>query len=76
MKTTWTANAHNKAELKQAYGASSVIRKRLSLICSKKIEGGFVLTKDDYNSHNWQYRQADAVGYRRALEEVISLLSD
>ena len=76
MKTAWTANAQNKAELKQAYGASSVVRKRLSLMCTKKIEGGFVLTKDDYNSPNWQYRQADAVGYRRALEEVISLLSD
>ncbi len=76
MKTVWTANADNRAELKQAYGASSVIRKRLSLICSKKIEGGFVLTKDSYDSPNWQYKQADAVGYRRALEEVMSLLSD
>ena len=76
MKTVWIANADNKAELRQAYGASSVIRKRLSLMCNKKIEGGFVLTKDDYDSPNWQYRQADAVGYRRALEEVISLLSD
>jgi len=76
VKTVWIANADNKAELRQAYGASSVIRKRLSLMCNKKIEGGFVLTKDDYDSPNWQYRQADAVGYRRALEEVISLLSD
>jgi len=76
MKTAWIANADNKAELRQAYGASSVIRKRLSLMCNKKIGGGFVLTKDDYDSPNWQYRQADAVGYRRALEEVISLLSD
>ena len=76
MKTAWVANAQNKAELKQAYKASSVIRKRLSLICNKKKEGGFILTKGDYDSPNWQYRQADAVGYRRALEEVISLLSD
>lgn len=76
MKTVWTANAHNKDEIKRAYGASTVIRKRLTEICKKKVDGGFVLTKDDYDTPNWQYRQADAVGYRRALEEVISLLTD
>ena len=33
-------------------------------------------SKDGYDSANWAYLQADARGYERALQEVISLISD
>lgn len=32
-------------------------------------------TKADYDSPSWAYRQADQNGYRRALRDVINLLT-
>lgn len=31
--------------------------------------------KDNYGSASWPYKQADLIGYRRAIKELISLLS-
>jgi hypothetical protein len=31
--------------------------------------------KDNYGSASWPYRQADLIGYRRAIKELTSLLS-
>jgi len=33
------------------------------------------LSKDNYDSPNWEMRQADAVGYGRCLEEIKALLN-
>jgi len=32
--------------------------------------------KESYDSPNWAYLQADAIGYERAILEIISLISD
>ena len=77
MKIAWTAGVEGDAEegIKSSFKSGTLIRRRLTEICKKRVEGCFILTKDSYDVPNWEYKQADAVGYRRALEEVISLLT-
>lgn len=79
MKTSWTKglSPDKKEEIKREFDASGVFRERLKQILEEKIEStrkGSV-SKDAYQSANWAYLQADAVGAQRALEEVISLIS-
>lgn len=78
MKTRWTQglSPEKKEEVKREFLASALVRERLISILEDKIEttrkGS--ISKDAYNSANWAYLQADAVGMERAFEEVISLL--
>ena len=71
-------NAKQKESLKASFGASKDIREKLTEISKDKI---LVLrakriSESAYESPNWAYQQADLCGYERALEEIISLLSD
>lgn len=79
MKTSWTKglSPDKKEEIKREFDASGILRERLKLILEEKMEVARKgsLSKDAYQSPNWAYLQADAVGVQRALEEVISLLS-
>lgn len=80
MKTAWKKGLEedSKQELTLQYNASYVIRDRLTTMLLEKIrvaqKGS--LSSDAYNCPNWSLKQADNVGYQRALQEVISLLSD
>lgn len=78
MKTVLTKglNAEQKEEIKRDFLASSQLRERYKQLLKEKSELAqkASITKDNYLSPNWGYLQADAVGYQRALEEVISLL--
>ena len=79
MKTVWTSglNAEKKEEIERDFISSSGMRERLTAILSDKITSkrSETLSKDLYNSPSWAYQQADAIGYERALNEVISLIS-
>jgi hypothetical protein len=79
MKTSWKAglNKDEAAEIEQDFISSAHLRKRLSDILNDKINAKRTetLSKDLYQNPSWAYLQADAVGYERALNEVISLLS-
>jgi hypothetical protein len=77
MKTAWTAGVKEgdkKNDIVSAFKSSPVLRKRLTEMCKKKSESSYRLSPDEYDCVNWTLKQADSVGYRRALEEIISLL--
>lgn len=80
MKRSWTLGIEpEKAEevvsdFKQSVG----MRERLTTLIEKKIKTNYEgsISKEQYNISNWAYLQADACGYERALNEVISLISN
>ena len=76
MKTVWTKGKDKQLEedIKSSFKSSVVVRARLAEICSDKIGAAMTTHKNQYDSPSWCYEQADAIGYRRALEEIISLL--
>lgn len=78
MKTTWfkgiEEDQHDR--VRGAFKASSDIRSRLIELCNDKIDTAMTTHKNQYEGDSWAYQQADAIGYRRALEEIISLLEN
>lgn len=62
--------------LKGDFKSSFIIRKRIVEVLRDKIENSRKGLLTDYESPSWAYRQADGVGYERALREVISLLEE
>jgi hypothetical protein len=79
MKTSWLANLteQQKEEVRLNFLHSGVVRERLTAILNAKIETNEreLVTKEMYDSPSWALRQADGVGYKRAMNEVISLLT-
>lgn len=79
MKTVWVngLDAEKKVEMKKEFNSSSLLRERLSaLLTDKKRSNRKKNTLETaYDNPNWAFLQADSVGYERALEEVISLIS-
>ena len=80
MKASWTVNEtkERSIEIKGNYVGSSLLREKLTELIQKKIDASTAASrsKDNYGLAGWAYLQADAVGYERALKEVISLISD
>jgi len=81
MKIVWTRGVETpelRSEIKKDYAQAVNIRNRLIEILKGKIENSrsSVRRRDMYESPSWPLLQADAVGYERALFEVISLISD
>lgn len=78
MKTQWYKGLDSdaKEEMINHYKGSGILRKRLSQIIEDKIDAKTreSLNASDYELSNWAYKQADSVGYRRALQEIISLI--
>lgn len=80
MKTSWIAGCTPEETqiIRSDFKGSIYIRKRLETLLQEKINSSMSSTrkKDCYASASWPYLQADAVGYERALTEVISLILD
>ena len=80
MKTVWTAgmDADASTEITSDFKSAQTLRKRLDEILTNKINAcrEECLSKTKYESPSWAYTQADAVGYERALKEVISIISE
>lgn len=78
MKTSLTAGLteQQKKEVTEDFKGAVALRAQLSKILDAKITSNrnTTISKDAYASPSWAYVQADAVGYERALREVISLL--
>lgn len=77
MKTSLLKGA-NKEELKSSFLAGGLFREKLKSVLQDKIrvaDAGRV-SEEGYASPNWAYKQADASGYVRAMQEVVSLLED
>lgn len=80
MKISWTKGVDKElvVDIRQNYKESLVLRRRLVVMLEDKCSASTKTSrsKDGYDSANWAYLQADARGYERALQEVISLISD
>ena len=78
MKTSWCAGLgeENARDVRKNFKESLVIRKRLRELLDKKIieNRNASLLKGAYDTPNWAYKQADSVGYERALNEIIKLI--
>ena len=78
MKTAITKGlvGEAKKEMEREFEASSLLRRRLTALLFEKTNTRRTksISEDEYSSPNWAYKQADVVGYERALHEVISLL--
>jgi hypothetical protein len=79
MKTVLLKNLtdQQKDEMRQTFAHAAFLRSQLTVILNEKINASnkIVRSKDAYGIANWAFLQADAVGYERALTEVISLLT-
>ena len=75
MKTCWTSGGVNAADITKAFKSGILLRKRLVDICNNKAESSQDVSTTGYESPGWAYRQADSVGYQRAMKEIISILS-
>jgi hypothetical protein len=72
----WTKNlkAEEKERFKNSVYGSKLVLDRLDellLEYEHDLEKGEI----DYNSPNWDYRQADANGYRRCLKKIRTLIT-
>ncbi len=76
MQIDWTKNIKDpeeKATFIVSVKSASHVLQRLAEILSERVEADAKSSKDDYHSPSWAYRQADKVGYARAMREVIDL---
>ena len=80
MKTTWTKgmDAQNKDEMKQSFKSSAVVRARLAAMLEEKMveKERSDMNSEGYDCPNWAYMMADSQGYKRAMAEIISLISE
>ena len=56
--------------------ATKKLREKLVELFEKKVEGSYLITdkENKYESPSWSEYQADAIGYRRSLKELINFL--
>ena len=79
MKTSITKglNKQDAEIVTRQFDESISLRRQFVRVLEEKIRTNEseILSKNLYENPNWAYRQADSVGYRRALDEIISILS-
>lgn len=65
-------------EVMGAFLSSLAFRKQLVKVLNEKIEAGRKASAagDAYDKPNWALKQADTIGYERAIRECISLLTE
>lgn len=78
MKKSWTEglDVDLAKEIRGDFTSSHLVRKRLKELLEDKIRVSHKnsLTKDGYEIANWALKQADQVGYERAINDVIDLI--
>jgi hypothetical protein len=80
VKTVWTDGLEPDVirEIKGDFVSSKLVRKRLKKLIDDKIETKRASVRKDsgYDKPNWENYVADALGYERALYEIISLIDE
>lgn len=68
----------DKMEMKGLFIEAARLRKRLTDILEDKYKSMDLETlgKDGYENASWAYKQADAIGYKRAIRELQNLLEN
>lgn len=71
-------NAKDELEMKGLFIEAARLRKHLSDILEAKYKSIDIETlgKDGYENASWAYKQADAIGYKRAIRELQNLLEN
>ena len=79
MKTQWYKGLDSdaKKEIQLHFNGSVMLRRRLTEILEGKVVSKDRESMDatQYENPNWAYKQADAQGYKRAINEIISLIT-
>lgn len=70
-------NEEKKRIVTQEFVGSVALRDQLIRVLNEKISSTRkeVSKPENYSLGSWAYLQADAIGYERALNEIISLIS-
>lgn len=82
MNTAWTKGLKKGTQeikdVEEAFKASAFLRRKMLEVLEEvlKAELDKKLSDADYDSPSWAYRQADSVGYVRAIERVKGLLTE
>lgn len=80
MDRRWTSHIHDpdeKARFSQYIKGSKTVLERLSEIIVEfelRLEDQEIDT-NSYDSPAWAYRQADNIGYRRALRQILKIIN-
>lgn len=78
MKTIWFQDIKSKEDQenfkKMVLGSKIVLDKAVQIVYNK-IKDGERSSLQDYESPSWPYKQADKIGYTRALKEIIDILT-
>ncbi len=76
INSKWIAGVENPEEFQTKMLEQKELFKRFYELLDQKVKANdkSQLKKDNYESSNWAYRQADSVGYNRCLEEIKALL--
>lgn len=80
MKQSWTKGLDTdySKEIRGDFKSSLILRNRMKVLLEEKIKDAdkTARAKDGYDCPNWAYKQADQIGYKRALYEIIALISE
>ena len=73
----WTKNLtkEDKANFESLLRNSTSVSTRLVNLLKEKIDESRKTNKADYDSPAWAYKQADRLGYERALTDIIALFN-
>lgn len=79
MITAWTKNCktqEDKVDFERSYlNATSVLKRLKELIYEMDVDSeNKEISKDVYDSPNWDYKQADTNGYKRCLKQISKLI--
>jgi len=77
LKSKWHQHLktpEEKKKFRESVFNSKFVLDRLKEICYNIIEEAQKSTVVDYDSPSWSHRQADRIGYVRAIEDIIKLL--
>ncbi|HEY6020232.1 MAG TPA: hypothetical protein VIY48_10110 [Candidatus Paceibacterota bacterium] len=80
IQNSWWAHLKSdaeKAERKEIVKASKLLREATKDVLEHKLKNleRVITSKSLYDNPNWTYLQADYVGYVRAIQEVIDLMT-
>jgi hypothetical protein len=72
----WTTGLkeQDRRNLEILLGSNNLVLDKLIEICYNMIKGS-EMDASDYDNPNWALKQADKVGYRRAIKQIIMLCS-